>query len=157
MMEFLKREFEFRARLEAILRRGDGLIERRFLSDKVVTDAAVEYVVNSMLDSGTYPVDAFTYHAVGTGTAAEAVTNVALANEVASRVNDASPAAGSSPNIYRTVGSFSFTASFAITEHGVLTAMTGGVLLDRSVFSALNVNSGDSVDFIYQITFTAGG
>ena len=44
----------------------------------------------------------------------------------------------------------------AVTEHGIFSAASGGILLDRSVFSVINLASGDSIQSTYQLTFTAG-
>ena len=49
-----------------------------------------------------------------------------------------------------------FDATAAIVEHGIFSqaATGGGTLLDRSVFSAINVASGDSIQFTYDLTLT---
>ena len=62
-----------------------------------------------------------------------------------------------STNIYRSVGTVSFTSTLAITEHGLFTASSGGTLFDRSVFSAINVLNGDSIQFTWELTLPAGG
>jgi hypothetical protein len=53
----------------------------------------------------------------------------------------------------------SFDATAAITEHGLFSqaATGGGTLWDRTVFSAINVVSGDSIQFAYSLTVSAGG
>jgi hypothetical protein len=47
----------------------------------------------------------------------------------------------------------------AVTEHGVFdqASNAGGVMLDRSVFSAVNLASGDSLQSTYELTCTSGG
>jgi len=62
-------------------------------------------------------------------------------------------------NQYRSVGTVTFDAITAVTEHGILSqaATGGGVLWDRSVFTAINVASGDSIQFTYTCTVSAGG
>jgi hypothetical protein len=59
----------------------------------------------------------------------------------------------------RTVGTLTFDAGAAITEHGIFTqsGTGGGTLLDRSVFSAINVISGDSIQFTYTLSLSSGG
>ena len=66
---------------------------------------------------------------------------------------------GASANVYRTVGTNTVDASVAITEHGIFSqaATGGGTLLDRSLFSAVNLASGDSLQSTYDATFSAGG
>ncbi|HYB96213.1 MAG TPA: hypothetical protein VEC39_14675, partial [Vicinamibacterales bacterium] len=65
---------------------------------------------------------------------------------------------GATGNIFRSVGTVTFDGSGAITEHGLMSqaATGGGVLWDRSVFSPINVVNGDSIQFTYDVTFTAG-
>src|SRR3989338_3066540 len=45
---------------------------------------------------------------------------------------------------------FNFTASFAVTESGVLNAASVGVLLARQTFSAINVANGDSLQVTWK-------
>ena len=68
-------------------------------------------------------------------------------------------AEGASANIFSTVGTLTFDNTAAVIEHGLLSqaATGGGTLWDRSLFSAINVVSGDSIQFTYQATFNSGG
>jgi len=54
------------------------------------------------------------------------------------------------------VGTIAYTTTKAITEHGIFNDPTAGTLMDRTVFSAINVVSGDSVQYTYTLTLTAG-
>ncbi len=49
------------------------------------------------------------------------------------------------------VGTISELATMAITESGVFNAATAGTMLCRQVFSAINVVSGDSIQFTWKI------
>lgn len=49
------------------------------------------------------------------------------------------------------VGTATFTASLAVTESGLFNADTNGTLLARQTFSAVNVVSGDSIQFTWKI------
>ncbi len=59
--------------------------------------------------------------------------------------------------IYRTVVPDS-GGTIAVTEHGVFSASSSGVLLDRTKFSAVSLDStaGDSLQATYELRFTAG-
>lgn len=135
-----------------------GLVSRR-----VVTTAGMNWLVSSF--NNTVEPETMKYHGVGTGTTAEASADTALVTESTTALNPdntratGSTTTGGSSNIYRTVGTVTFDASAAITEHGIFNqaATGGGTLLDRSVFSAINVASGDSIQFTYDLTFAAGG
>lgn len=127
--------------------------EYGLVSTKVVTDAGVAYLVDAM--QGTTEPENLRWHASGTGTTAESAAQTALVTEVASRVQG-TLAEGASANIFRTVATISYSSSFAITEHGIFSASSTGTMLDRSVFSAINVANGDSIQFTYELTFPSG-
>lgn len=142
------------ASLSLVVTRADGRVEHLgVVSNRVVTTAGVTALANAFLN--TFEPENFNYHASGTGTTAEAVGQTALVTEVASRVagTQSSPSAG----VYRTVATITYAAGFAITEHAILSANSGGTMLDRSVFAAVNVSNGDSIQFQYDLTLSAGG
>lgn len=141
-------------RLYAVKIGADGeRLDLGLISTRLVTDAGVAAIVDAF--QNTVELESFTWHGSGTGTTAEAAGDTALVTEVESRV-DGSAGEGASANIYRTVGTISYTSSFAITEHGLFSASTAGTLMDRSVFSAINVANGDSIEFTYELTFPSG-
>lgn len=123
------------------------------ISTKVVTDAGVNAIVQGFL--AAFTIANFNFHASGTGTTAEAASQTALVTEVATRSSGAQTV-GASNNIYRTVATITYGASLAITEHGIFSASSVGTLLDRSVFAAINVISGDSIQFTYELTLPSG-
>jgi hypothetical protein len=151
-------------RLYASVIRRTGEIEHLgLISTKVVTDAGVAYIVDDW-DGGANTIDLLNFHGCGTGTNAENASDTALQTESTTALNpDSTRATGTksqpSANIARTVGTLTFDASAAVTEHGIFSqaATGGGTLLDRSVFSAINVASGDSIQFTYSLTFSSGG
>ena len=136
------------------MRDGKVLNDLGLGSTKVVTTAGVTYIVDAFQNS--VEVENLKFHASGTGTTAEASGDTALVTEVEAARTSGTTTEGASANIYRTVGTIAYTATRAITEHGVFSASTTGTLLDRSVFSAINVISGDSIQFTYELTFPAG-
>lgn len=149
--------------LYATLLRGDGTrLDLGLASMRVVTTAGVNFLVDAL--QGSVEPEILRYHGVGTGTTAEASGDTALVTESTTILTvDSTRATGSltegaSANIFRTVGTVSFDGSGAITEHGIFSqaATGGGTLLDRSVFSAINVISGDSIVFTYDFTLPAG-
>lgn len=151
-------------RLYASVIRADGRIEHLgLICTKLVTNAGVAYIVDDW-DGGSNTIDLFNFHGCGTGTTAEAAGDTALVTESTTALNpDSTRATGTksqpSANVARSVGTLTFDASAAVTEHGIFhqAATGGGTLLDRSVFSAINVVSGDSIQFTYDLTFSAGG
>lgn len=151
-------------RLYASVLRANGDIEHLgLLSTKLITDAGVAFLVDDW-DSSVTDLTTMNFHGCGTGTNAEAVGDTALQTESTTALNpDNTRATGTrsqpTANQYRSVGTLTFDASAAITEHGIFSqaATGGGTLWDRSVFSAINVASGDSIQFTYTCTVSSGG
>lgn len=141
-------------RLSATKIKSDGSREDLgLLCTKVVTTAGVNALVDAL--QGTFTVSNFKYHGSGTSNTAEAVGDTTLGTEVATRATG-SQTEGASANIYKTAGTVTYGGSFAIVEHGLFSASSGGTLLDRSVFAAINVGNGDSIEFTYELTVPAG-
>lgn len=143
--------------LNVVQIRNGKVIKRRRVLDRVVTNAFVNDIVDA-LQGLTTPYTNFKnykYHASGTGTTAEAATNTALVAEVGSRV--VGTQVEGNANQYKSVATITYSSSYAITEHGLFNGSTGSTLLDRTVFSPVNVISGDSIQFTFTVTFSAGG
>ena len=143
-------------KLEAVLRRANGeVVNYGLLGYRVVTTAFVTFMVDQ-LQTETSEWGDFKYHDSGVGTTAENVTDTAIET-----TDGESRATGtqteSAANAYRSVGTISYTTTKAITEHGLFSQSTGTTLLDRTVFSAVNVVNGDSIQFTYTLTVSAGG
>lgn len=155
--------------LQSALRAWHWSAERRqwedhgLLSEKVITTAGVGFLVDAWQNS--LELEIMKYHGVGTGSNSEASSETALATESTTILNPDSTRAtgslteGASANIFRTVGVPAFDGSGAIIEHGLFSqaATGGGTMWDRSQFSAINVASGDSISFQYDMTASAGG
>jgi hypothetical protein len=146
----------------SVLRANGDVEDYGLASLRVVTTAGVNYIVDAF--QNLTELENMKYHGVGTGTTAEATSDAALVTESTTALNpDNTRATGSlteggTANVFRTVGTNTFDASAAITEHGIFSqaAVPGGVLLDRSVFAAINVATGDSIQTTYDFTVTAG-
>lgn len=151
-------------RLHAVVTRADGRVENLgLISTKLVTDAGVAFLVDDW-DNNGQDLTTLNFHGCGTGTNAEAQGDTALQTESTTILNpDSTRATGTrsqpAANQYRSIGTVTFDGSGAITEHGLLSqaATGGGTLWDRSVFSAINVANGDSIQFTYTVTLSAGG
>lgn len=142
------------AQLEAVHIAADGTrTSLGVVARKKVTQAFVKRICNQLSTSFS-GADAFKYHASGTGTTAESNADTALVTDsgVARVAGTQVDASSGSNGLYTTVATMAYTSTLAITEHGVFNASTAGTLLDRSVFSAVNVVSGDSIQFTYTLT-----
>ena len=130
-------------------------VELGVLGYRSVTTAFVTFVVDQ-LQTETSVFGDFKFHDSGVGTTAENITDTAMET-----TDGESRATGtqteSAANAYRSVGTISYTSTKAITEHGLFNDATTGTLMDRTVFSAVNVVNGESIQFTYTLTISAGG
>lgn len=125
------------------------------LSVQKVTTAFTVYLVDAMQNSTTSPVDIFKYHGSGTGNTAEANTQTALVTEVETRATG-NLGEGASTNIFKTVGTQTYTDTRSIAEHGVFSASTSGTMLDRSVLGTpVSVVNTDTIEWTYELTVNA--
>lgn len=133
-------------------------------SCRVVTTAGVGFIVDAF--QGLVEPENMKYHGVGTGGAAEAVGNTALTTELTTQYSASNTRPTGSlgelsgnANVFETAATITVTAGVALTEHGIFSqaATGGGVLLDRTLFSTVNLATGESLQATYDLTFTAGG
>ena len=143
-------------RLEAVLVKTDGKrINYGVLGYRLVTTAFVNFVVDQ-LQTETSVFGDFKYHDSGVG-----ITDPAIGDTDIETTDGEARATGTqtegAANAYVSVGTISYTTTKAITEHGLFNASTGVTLMDRSEFAAINVVNGDSIQFTYTLTVSAGG
>ncbi len=141
--------------LSAVLVRADGsYVDYGVLGRRVVTTAYCEFVVDQHQTESSVIGD-FKFHDSGVGTTNEASgdTDIETTDAVA---RSSGTQAEESSIIYRSVGTIAYGSTLAITEHGLFSASTGATLMDRTEFSIINVVNGDSIQYTYGITYTAG-
>jgi hypothetical protein len=144
--------------------RADGSwLDLGLASMRVVTDTGAGFIVDAW--QNTVELENMKYHGLGTtGTGtAEAASQTALGAEATTEYNpNSTRATGStteaSQKVFRTVGTNTVDASLAVAEHGIFdqAATGGGVMLDRSAFSVVNLASGDSLQTTYDFTINSG-
>jgi phage baseplate assembly protein gpV len=142
-------------KLEAVLFHDGQAIDYGVLGYRVVTTAFVNFVV-AQLQTETSVFGDYKYHDSGVGTTAENVANTAMETTDGESRATGSQAEGASANIYKSIGTIAYTTTKAITEHGLFNDVSAGTLMDRTVFTAVNVVNGDSIQFTYNLTLTAG-
>lgn len=151
-------DVRMKAALSAKLIKADGRVEDLgIIARKVVTDVFVAALVDELHNNPPTNFNAYKYHDSGTGVVAENATDTALGTPTGVARATGTQTEGATANIYKTVATITYDGSYAVTEHGVFDAATTGGLMDRSVFSAINVGNGDSIEFTYQLTCTSGG
>lgn len=122
----------------------------------VFTNAGAAIVSNRMIQAGTAPKNI----GWGIGTTAAAVTDTALVTESAPTTaggrtvgTETRTTVTNTNDNYQVAGTVTAGSSLAITEAGLFDAATSGNMLIRSVFSAVNVVSGDSIAFTFGLKF----
>ena len=152
----------YEGELHAKVIRGSGKVEDLgVVCRRVVTNAGVSYMGDSFFAHASgHDIQNFNYHDSGTGTTAENVTDTDLGTPAGPTLRATGTQSTPSGGQYQTVGTINYTGALAITEHGIFSqAARGGssVLWDRSVFAAINVGNGDSIQFTYLLSITSGG
>lgn len=141
-----------------MLRRGLGRVEDYgCLGCHLVVTAGKNYVASCY--PNTAELENMKYHGFGTGTNAAAAGDVGLQTELTTEyaVNSTRPTGSQSTTlaVYTTVGTLSPDSggTLAITEWGLFSATSSVSLLDRQVFSAINLVAGsDSLATTYAHT-----
>ncbi|RLB80121.1 MAG: hypothetical protein DRH17_12535 [Deltaproteobacteria bacterium] len=167
----LKKEpLHFRDRMIAVVRTKDGKIKLDEKGRPMIRDTG--WSLNGITNAGLAEVagliltdvggTAFDYIAIGTGTTAFDATQTALEAEVARKAGTGSRVTTSVTNdTAQLVATFSsadgLSGTHAITESGVFNASTGGTMLCRQTFAALNINwdAGDSLQVTWKIQITS--
>lgn len=118
----------------------------------VFVNAGAAIVTNRMIQAGTAPKNI----GWGTGATAAAVAQTALVTEAAPTTGGGRTVGTESRTTitnandnYQVVGTVTAGGTLAIVEAGLFDAVTAGNMLIRSVFSAVNVDSGDSIAFTF--------
>lgn len=143
-------------KLSAVLIKADGtVVDYGVLGYRVVTTAFVNFLVDQ-LQTDTTEIGDFKYHDSGVDSTAEASANTAMGTTDGESRATGTQTEGATANIYKSVGTISYTTTKAIVEHGLFSSASSTTLMDRTVFSTINVVSGDGIQFSYELTCTAG-
>lgn len=133
-----------------------GLRAGAILMATAFTNVGASIITNRITQAGTAPK----YIGWGTGTTTAAVSQTALVTEAApttggGRTNGTeSRTTGAQTNDQYTVtGTVTAGGTLAITEAGLFDAVSAGNMLIRSDFAAVNVVSGDSIAFTFNLRF----
>ena len=134
----------------------------RVVLNRVVTDDFCEDIVDNLIAEVSAFGD-YKYHHSGTGVGAEAAADSGLGTpELDARTVGTQAEDGS--KTYSSVATETFDGVAAITEHGLFNTagaggppVTGGILMDRTKFAAINVVNGNQIEWTFTIAFTSGG
>jgi len=125
----------------------------------LVTTAGVNFLATDFASGQATPrISAMNFHDSGTGTTAAATGDTALQTQAGPATRATGTQSNPSANVYKSIGTIAYVSTLAITEWGIFNqAAQGGTLWDHRIFSAINVVSGDSIQYSYSLTINAGG
>jgi len=149
---------------------GSPIEDYGVVSRGVVTTTGVEQVADTF-QSTTASMGLFFWHALGLSSAAEAVGNVGLTNEMttagygsASRTSGTQTTGAAGPHVYETVATITIASvtsgtPMVIQEHGIFksSAVASTGLWDRSLTGTQTLSTGDQLQTTYDLTISAGG
>ena len=143
-----------------------GLFSRavkRIRKDHLVTTMFAEFLAAQLITESSVIGD-FKYHHSGEGVGAENIADTALGTPRENARDVGTQVQGASAVGYKSIATTTYTGTWAITEHGLFNTagaggppVVGGVLMDRTVFAAINVVSGNQIQFSFSISFSSGG
>lgn len=143
-------------RFEVVLKRDGKVIESRLVKN-IITNAGKSEIAN-LAGNVSSPV-AFTYLALGIGTAAAAATDTVLGSEITNTGLGRSAATVSrvtttvTNDTLQLVNEWTATGAKAVTEVGAFNNASTGTMLGRQVFSAINTANGDTIEVTYKFIF----
>jgi len=138
-------------RVGIVVRDKNGNVKETRDEKNLVVDAGLDFIASRMKDTTD---DAMTHMALGTGTTAAAADDTDVETIAGSRETLDSTTV--TDNTIKYVCNFEANdVTGAITEAGIFNASTGGSMLCRVVFSAVNLTSTDSISVDWTITISA--
>jgi len=129
-------------------------IGRREVLNKKVTTVFVNDIVDNLIAEVSAFGD-YKFHDSGTGVVAESNADTTLGTPCGEGRTTGTQEEGSETYEYKSIATHTYAGTFAITEHGLFNVVTVGILMDRTVFSVINVISGDKIEFTFTIQFSA--
>ena len=137
-------------KLNIVLTNKNGTVKETREVPNLVVTAGKEWIAARMTDSAI-PTD-MSHMAVGTDATAAAVGDTTLATEVGRQTLTTGEGVPNADTIVYTATFAAGTGTGALVEAGVLNGATGGVLLCRTVFAAVNKGADDSVTITWTVT-----
>lgn len=145
----MKQEIGLKGNFKIACLRDGKTVEYRDIPNTVMNGGKAEITALMLTDIGG---TAFDYLAVGTDSTAPNATQSALIAEVYRVAGTGSQETTTTTNdTARLTTSIAITASDSIQEAGIFNSSSAGDMLARTTFSAISVNSGDTLNIGYDI------
>lgn len=129
----------------------DGSVKQEQTVKNLVVTAGLDFIASRMKDTTS---GAMSHMAIGTGTASAAAGNTALGSEAARVALTSTTVTANSVSYVATFPAGTPASLSAITEAGILNASSGGTMLCRTVFAAVNKDVGDTLSITWSVTIS---
>lgn len=154
--------FQSNALWDVIKKAFDLDIKLPFITGKYTTEGVMYNTITTAGLSetakllGGVAADAISHMAIGIGTGGTTALNSEISTGGGERaaVTPTSQTTTSTGDTVRSVNTFEFTDTFAVTEEGLLNAASSGDLIAYKEFSAVNVADGDSLQITHDIVMS---
>jgi hypothetical protein len=144
-------EIKLSGQLDIVVTGSDGSVKETRSEKNLVVTAGLGYIASRMKDASA---TAMTHMAVGSGTTAAAAGQTDLVSILGSRETLDSTTVSAAVVTY-VCGFEAGDGTGAITEAGIFNASSGGTMLCRTVFSAVNKAADDTMTITWTITLAA--
>ena len=137
--------------LRIVVTAADGSIKEDKTVKNLVVDTGLNFIVNRMKDA---TASVMSHMSLGTGTTAAAAADTTLQTELAgARVALTSTSVTANQITY--IASFAAgVGTGAVTESGIFNNASGGTMLCRTVFAAVNKDVNDTLSITWTVTLS---
>jgi hypothetical protein len=142
-------------RVHFVITGPDGVVKEDRVEDNLVVTSGLTYIRDRV--SSASPPGLITHMELGTGVVAPAAGNTALGTALGTRgtVTITTPTATTIQYSSSFAAGAPAAGTNAITEAGLFTASTGGIMMCRVTFSAINKAPNDTMTVNWTITLAA--
>jgi hypothetical protein len=128
-----------------IKRNGEVVAEK----ENLIVNSGVEQLAKLINGESTV---SFNYMGIGTSATAPSSTQTSLGSQVAIvKTTNSLATTRVSNDTCLFQATFSFSTSYALTEIGLFTSSTSGIMLNRTLIGTVNVSSGIDVSVLWQV------
>ena len=129
----------------------DGSVKHEQNIKNLVVTSGLDYIASRIKDA---TATVMSHMAVGSGTTAAALGQTALVTESARVALTSTIVSSNAVEYAATFPAGTPAALTALTEAGVFNAATGGTMLCRTVFAAVNKDVGDTMSITWTVTIS---
>lgn len=129
----------------------DGVVKHEQTIKNLVVTTGLDYIASRMKDTSA---TAMSHMAIGTSTTAASLGQTALLAEAARVALASTTVTGNAVGYVATFPAGTPASLTALTEAGIFNASSGGTMLCRTVFAAVNKDVGDTMSITWTVTIS---